>query len=132
MGVIAFKVLVERTKGKDKGKKVWFYAVAVGSGMILQDWRILAPVKDPLSPPLQYIGIDDRNGTEIYEGDIVRLKKAGVEMNGDLFLLENEVFVIERIGTCFGIKVYGGERTYYLKDILYEEIEVIGNIYEKV
>lgn len=82
---------------------------------------------------MQYTGLKDKNGTEIYEGDIVKFNDFWSEITGGN--------VGDTIRTCFVEYITSG---FFLRDVLDEEyeedlgmalinddeFEVIGNVYQ--
>lgn len=70
---------------------------------------------------MQYTGLKDKNGKEIYEGDIIRIKNSLIEIEGEV--------IFDTIDLSF--EVYDKEND--CKEMLWytnEEFEVIGNIYD--
>jgi len=75
---------------------------------------------------LQYTGLKDRTGREIYEGDIVR-RGTGVMAENIEVVFDRGAFIGKQIGAFTEI---GGAGVAFILSGFTSEIEVIGNIYE--
>ena len=78
--------------------------------------------KTHISEPMQFTGLKDKNGKEVYEGDICRYShdKDSKEYTGTIFYKSNSA--------CFHLKT-GDDSSFALLGHQ-KEIKVIGNIYE--
>ena len=80
----------------------------------------------------QYTGLHDKNGKEIYEGDIIEFSYDMFVGNFDTFVAKGKIIFEEG---AFYVEVFENERTtegeaYLLYSINLDTIKVIGNIYE--
>ena len=77
---------------------------------------------------MQSTGLKDKNGKEIYEGDIVRFALTGRLPCGFNYVTNEDGVVTYKLGAFY---VVNGLAEYLISDINTNKIEVVGNIWEE-
>lgn len=99
----------------DKEQKRFFYwSVTSGSAQGGIYTKVVWELDEKLTQ--QFTGLKDKNGKEIYEGDIVKTHTS---------VYKNDIFIMEDIRDIYATNSESFEAT-----APYGEAEVIGNIYE--
>lgn len=103
------------TEPEEQGKREYYpFEVAIGFSHWKKEDIIL----------MQWTGLQDKNGNEIYEGDILKTPCAALK---DQF---NYTYVEYRNDIAAYVKRTSDTRAYTRLEIRIGEVEVIGNIYE--
>lgn len=115
-----------RGKRLDNGE--WVYGYLADKDYINDiDTVDLSSIEVSMDTIGEYAGLDDKNGKEIYEGDIVKtplLDPIFHDVISDVFDYAPICFY----HGAFVVAYYEGEHKIYLED-LYDKVEVVGNIH---
>lgn len=116
-------------RGKRLDNKEWIHGYLADKGYINDiDTVDLSSIEVSQDTIGEYTGLDDKNGKEIYEGDIVKTPLLD-PIFGDVLSDAFDNAPISFHNGAFVVAYYEGRHKIYLQD-LYDKVEVIGNIYD--
>ena len=109
----------------EEGKAMYYGVYPFKDGTLLLSYDGIAFDEVPASDfiLMQSTGLKDKNGKEIYEGDIVRFALT----DGFNYATDEDGVVTYKLGAFY---VVNGLTEYLISDINNNKVEVIGNIYQ--
>ena len=113
----------------EEGKVMYYGVYPFKDGTLLLSYDGIAFDEVPASDfiVMQSTGLKDKNGSEIFEGDIVRFALTESLPCGFNYVMNKDGVVTYKLGAFY---VVNGLAEYLISDINNNKVEVIGNIYQ--
>ena len=114
-----------RGKRFDNGEWVYGYYVVAAGMPFISRFGIREPILIKPETAGQFVGLYDKKGDDIYEGDILRCRLYDGKYENYMVEFENHR---DRYGNNAEYVAYNKDRTNFMSSSIWHKFEIVGNI----